>query len=303
MSPRIKGVIVPLLTLFDQHGRIGEAAMSLLIDFLVERGVCGLFPGGTTGEGPLLSTQERRQLAEITVRAAEGRVPVIVHTGAITTAETLELSRHAQAIGAQAVAIVPPFYYHHTDEALLDHFEQIATAVPDLPIYLYNNPAVANNRLSVGMVGQLAAQCPNIVGIKDSSGSLDYLMAVAALRSGAFNTASGSDGQILAAQAVGCDACVSGNANVVPELVVALFDAAASGDLPRARQLQRQLNSVRQILADGADLALFKAILARRGLPFSAVRAPLQEVSQSVVDQRWEALSQLNTVLAPVLVN
>ncbi|MEA3335466.1 MAG: dihydrodipicolinate synthase family protein [Chloroflexota bacterium] len=300
MNQNIEGVIVPILTLFDETGQLDAPAMTSLVDFLVERGISGLFPGGTTGEGLLLSTRERQRLAEITVEAAEARVPVIVHTGAITTAETLALTEHARAIGAQAVAIVPPFYYHHSDETLLQHFEQVAAAVPDFPVYLYNNPAVANNSLSPALVFNLVDRCSNIVGIKDSSGSIDYLAAMTSLRGGAFNTASGSDGQILAAQAIGCHACVSGNANVVPELVVSLFDAASAGDLILARRLQRQLNKVRRIVEDGADLSLFKAIVVRRGLAGSSVvRAPLREMSSSQIENRWQALSRLNLVPSP----
>ena len=125
MSFKVKGVIVPLLTPFDEQGKVHTTATRQLIEFLIERGIHGLFPGGTTGEGPLLTIQERRQLAETVVEAVDGRVPVIVHTGAITTAETLQLTQHAQAIGAQAAAMIPPYYYHHSDEALFRHFDQL----------------------------------------------------------------------------------------------------------------------------------------------------------------------------------
>jgi len=296
----LRGVIVPLLTLYDDAGDINAAGMRRLVEYLITAGVHGLFPGGTTGEGPLLSIPERKRLAEITVEAAAGRVPVIIHTGAITTADALELTRHAQNIGAIAAAIIPPFYYHYDDEALLWHYQRIADAVPDFPIYLYNNPAVAHNPLAVALISQLVERCPNIVGMKDSSGSLDYLSAVLALRDGDFNTASGNDGQILAAQAIGCDACVSGNANVVPELVVSLYQATTAGDLHLAGKLQQRLNTVRQILDDGADLSLFKGILARRGLPASTVRAPMQQTPEALVAQRWQALIDLGLEISPI---
>jgi 4-hydroxy-tetrahydrodipicolinate synthase len=293
MSFKAKGVIVPLLTPFDEQGKIHTAATKQLVEFLIERGIHGLFPGGTTGEGPLLTTQERRQLAETVVKAADGRVPVIVHTGAITTAETLELTQHAQSVGAQAAAIIPPYFYHHSDEALFRHFELIATQTSDFPIYLYNYPPVAGNHLSVDLIARLVECCPNIVGIKDSSGTLDTLAACSSLRDGNFNTANGSDGLILAAMAMGFDACVSGNANVVPELVVALYHAATEGNLGLARELQRKVDAVRQLLGDGSDLSLFKGILAQRGLDVGAVRAPLLQAPEAVITQLWHALSAL----------
>ncbi len=297
---KIKGVIVPLLTPFDARGELDTGALRRLVDFLVARGVKGLFPGGTTGEGPLLSFEERRQLAEATVEAAAGRLPVIVHTGAITTRETLALTRHAQEIGAQAAGVIPPYFYRLSEEALFCHFQQIAAQTPDFPIYLYNNPSVTGNGLSMALVARLVERCPNIVGLKDSSGSLDTLSAGRAWRSGSFNTASGPDGLILAGAAIGLDACVSGNANVVPELVVALHDAATSGDLATARALQMTLNRVRAILGDGADLSLFKGVLARRGLPTGPVRAPLLQAPEQRVTECWQALAALGLALSPV---
>jgi 4-hydroxy-tetrahydrodipicolinate synthase len=299
MNPDVKGVIVPPITPFDEQGKIDKTAVKRLVDFLIERGIQGLFPGGTTGEGPLLSISERRQLAEAFVDAAEGRVPVIIHTGAITTAATLELTRHAQICGAQAAAMIPPYFYHHSDEALLEHFERIATHVPDFPLYLYNNPAVAGNNISLGLATRLVERCPNIIGMKDSSTSLETLFALSSLRNGDFNTASGNDGQILMGIAMGFDACVSGNANVVPELVVALYCAAAEGNLETARELQRKVDLVRRILEDGANLSLFKAILAQRGLAVGAVRAPMLQAPEAVITQCWRDLNALGLGLAP----
>jgi dihydrodipicolinate synthase/N-acetylneuraminate lyase len=120
------------------------------------------------------------------------------------------------------------------------------------------------------------------------------------MRNGTFNTASGSDGQVLVGMAMGFDACVSGNANVVPELVVALYHAASQGNLTPARELQRKLDGVRQILKDGADLSLFKGILAQRGLAVGSVRPPLLPASEATIAQCWQALTALDLELLPV---
>ncbi len=291
----LRGVIVPLITPYDKHDRLDRAGIVALVDFLVERGVHGLFPGGTTGEGPLLNLDERRALAEAVVEAAAERVPVVVHTGAITTADSIALTRHAQAIGAQAAALIPPFYYRYSDQALLDHVCRVAQAVPEFPIYLYNNPGVTGYRLSRAWVEQVLACCPNVVGIKDSSGDLELLGPGLAWRDGHFNTAGGSDALFLAVLALGVDACVSGNANVVPELTVALYRAMEAGDLATARTLQQRLDRVRLLLGDGRDLSLFKGILARRGIPVSPrVRPPLSTVSAEVIDRCWQALQTLD---------
>lgn len=296
---RISGVIVPMLTPFDDQGVVDEAGIERLVDFLVGAGVSGLFPLGTTGEGPLMTTEERRTAANLVVRAANGRIPVIIHTGAITTAETIELTRHARDARAQAAAIVPPYFYKLSDDALFDHYVAVANAVPDFPIYLYNNPGVTPNILSTEMVFRLVDACPNITGLKDSSGALATLFASRQLLEGQFNTASGPDGLILAGQAIGLDACVSGNANFVPELVVGIVNAARQGDLETARTLQRNLDEVRRILGDGADLSLFKAMCARRGVPIGTVRLPLPRASAEKIESCWQAISNLGVFASP----
>ena len=300
MSGKVCGVIVPVLTPFDDEGKLDRSALAALVDYLIERGVHGLFPGGTTGEGPLLTIDERKTLAATVVEVAAGRVPVIIHTGAITTAATIELTRHAQAVGASAAAVMPPFYFRHSDAALMTHYLAVTQAAPDFRFYLYNFPFVSNNTLTFEFVTALMAHAPNIIGMKDSSGSLDLLVRLAAVTGGAFNTANGGDGQILPAQALGLDACVSGNANVIPELVVALYEAAAAGDLPRARLLQQKLNRVRDLLGDGSDLSLFKQMVARRGLAVGDVRAPLLPAKAEVVEARWQELLALDVEMTPV---
>jgi len=289
----VHGVIVPMLTPFDAHGQVDEAAARALVNYLIERGVAALFPLGTTGEGPLLSTDERQRLAEIVIEAAAGRVPVIVHTGAITTAETLALTRHAHAVGASAVAVVPPYFFKLDEQALERHYREVAGQLPDLPVYLYNNPAVTPNVITLPLLERLVEVCPNICGLKDSSGSLALLAACRAKYGAAFNTAIGPDGLILAGLAMGLDATVSGNANFVPELVTALYAAATSGDLERARALQEKLDRVRAATGDGADLAMFKALVARRGVSIGSVRPPLKPVQPERVESCWQEVSAL----------
>lgn len=293
MNFRVQGVVVPLLTPYDGRGDFDAVKLRPLVDFLIERGVHGFFPGGSTGEGPLLSNDERRACCEAVVEAAAGRVPVIMQTGATTTVETLALTRHARESGAAAAALIAPYYYTHADETLIRHFCTVADAVPDFPIYLYNYPAVSSNSLSPALAAAVAERCPNVVGIKDSSGVLGNLVAYSRLRSGRFNTFSGSDGQALAALAVGADGCVSGNANVVPEIVVALYAAAAAGDLAAARRMQARLDRARQIMGDGGHLALFKGLLAHRGVELGDVRAPLPPAGPALIEERWAALEAL----------
>ncbi|MCS6825489.1 MAG: dihydrodipicolinate synthase family protein [Caldilinea sp.] len=300
MNFRIQGVVVPILTPMMPDGALNVDALPTLVNFLMERGVAGLFVGGSTGEGPLLNTAERKALCEATVAVVAGRRPVIVQTGAVTTAESIELTLHAHSAGADAAALIAPYYYAHSTEALFRHFAAVAEACEDFPLYLYNFPAVSNNWLRTDLVRRLVERFPNIVGIKDSSGALENLIACTRMRNGQFNTFVGSDGLILAAVASGVDGAVSGNANVVPEIVVRLHRAALAGDVGEARKWQAKLDAARTLMGDGGNLALYKALLARRGVELGSVRPPLLPVEEEAVERCWHALQALLPKAEPI---
>ena len=290
---KLKGIIVPIVTPFDQGGKLDIEALTKLLDFLIAAGVHGIFPAGTTGEGPLLTGDERMYLAEKTVEIVAGRVPVIIHTGAVSTQETLDLSKHAKAVGAQAVAVIPPFYFSYNDKALYKFYSTIATELEDFPLYLYNNPGVGNaNRLSYELCSSLLKAHHNVVGMKDSSGSVDLLLQLSDEFEG-FSAAIGGDGLILMGSSMGIDAFISGNANIFPELFVSLYNAASNREIEKAREIQKKVNQIRRILKDGGDLSLFKGIMAARGISVGQVRPPLLPADEADLAKRRQALSEL----------
>ena len=279
----IHGVICPAVTPLKPDGDINRDMIRPLVDFLIDKGVAGIYPLGTTGEGPLFTTDERKAVAEATVDAVAGRVPVIIHTGAITTGETIALTRHAQSVGADAASVITPWYFPLDDAALEAHYGAIYEAVPDFPVYLYNLPAMAQNSLSAALVTRLARRYENCVGLKDSSGDLGTMFATNHLQEGRFNTCIGPDGLILAGLSMGLDATVSGSLNYIPEIIVGLYRSINAGDLVRARQLQGQQQAVSEVVAGGGWLPVVKGIMAERGLPVGGVRAPLQSAPDEAV--------------------
>lgn len=271
-------MIVPLVTPFKTGGEeMDEGAMECLCDWLISKRVHGLMPCGTTGEGPLLSTDERKRLLEVVLAAAHDRTPVIAHVGAATTRETIDLARHAQSCRVPAVSVVTPYYFPVSQQAMVEHFCRVAESVPDLPVFLYNIPSRTINTFTSAGAQAVIARCPNVVGVKDSSGSLESLSSFVGLKGGQFQVTCGSDGLIYNALQAGAVASISGNGNAYPEVIVSLFEAYWAGDLKQAAHQQQLLDQVRNILRNGTDLSLLKRAVDYRGARGGAVRPPLME--------------------------
>ncbi len=273
----LHGVVPPLVTPLTVDGEVDHDSLRRLCAFLIDSGVDGLYPCGTTGEFPLLSVDERRAIVTTVVEAAGGRVPVYAHVGAAGTRETMALARHAAAVGADGVGAITPYFYAYSDDDVRRYYLALAEAVAPLPVYLYSLPSCAGNAISPSLAEDLYREAFNIVGLKDSSGDLALLRAHRAVQvpGRSISLLSGTDGLNLAALELGCDGMVSGNANAVPEPFVALWRAWRAGDRAAAQVAQAQIDAVRAALRSGARLADFKAVLVERGiLRTSLVRAP-----------------------------
>lgn len=291
-NPRLKGLVVPLLTPYHPDGAINETELNRLINHLISTGVDAVMVAGTTGEGPLLSLDERRCLAEAAVKSAAGRLPVAVQIGTAATHESIMLARHAVACGANAVSIICPYFFGLPEQALVKHFCEVAGALPqDFPVYLYNIPQRSGNNISASVSEAVAKRCPNVVGEKDSSGDLNLLALKCRIRESNFDVLVGNDALVLPALVSGAIGAVAGNANVFPELFVSLMRAFCQGDLVSAQQAQLQIRVVTETLQ--ANISLFKALLRTKGFNPGDVRSPLQQASPSSIE---ESLSRLRQV-------
>jgi 4-hydroxy-tetrahydrodipicolinate synthase len=294
---RMSGVTPALLTPLTPDGSaVDEDSLRRLCDFVIEGGVRGLYPCGTNGEGPLLTSTERQRVVEVALAQAAGRVPVFVQVGAVGTVETVELARHARAAGAAGAGVVTPYYYQYDDEALLRHHVAVAEALAPLPLYLYNIPQNTGHNLSPALVGRIAAAAPNVVGIKNSTADLAETLAFLRVRPG-FAVISGNDALAGPALLMGCAGLISGNANVAPRLLASLVAAAEAGDPEQTRTLQRQLDALRSTLARGLHVPNMKAVLARQGVIASAaMRAPQRASTPEEAAAAWEVLQAAGLV-------
>ena len=278
---KAKGIIVALHTPLTSEGEINEGALRDHLEFLIQAGVHGIFTCGTMGEGIFLSDAQRKRVTEIAVDQVKKRIPVMAQITTNSTEGSIGLARHAREVGADAVSVIAPYFYPSDHSALEKFFAEIARAVPGFPVYLYNNPGRSASGIPSSLVGRLAQEWPNIVGIKDSSKDLILFQEYVELGGEGFTCVIGTDGLVFPAMMVGGTGVVSAAANPFPELMVALYDSVLKGRYNRARSLQILVNKLRVVLKIGPYLAGYKEILKLRGRPFpTAMRPPLRELNE-----------------------
>lgn len=268
----LSGIFPAVVTPF-RNGAFDDAAFSAYLRWLLDAGVHGLVPCGTTGEAATLTIDEYAQVVRATVRAADGTVPVIAGAGSNDTAHAIELSRVAAACGASALLQVTPYYNKPTPAGLLAHYRAIAAAT-DLPIILYNVPGRTGCNMSPAVVAELA-QIPTIVGLKDASGSL--VQATDHLRTSPtnFGLYCGDDMINFPLYALGYHGAISVTANVRPHECVAQWNAWVAGDVVTAQRLHRELHAITLALFLESNPIPVKTVLAAMGKCAEEWRLPL----------------------------
>jgi 4-hydroxy-tetrahydrodipicolinate synthase len=281
MEKRAKfhGSMPALLTPF-KDGKIDEQAFRALIDWQITAGSHGLVPVGTTGEGPTLSHEEHRRAVDICIDEARGRVPVIAGAGSNNTQEAVELARHADKVGADAVLVVTPYYNKPTQEGLYQHFKAINEAV-DIPIIIYNIPPRSVIDMSVETMKRVF-ELKNVVGVKDATGNVARISLQRQSMGAGFIQLSGEDMTALACMAAGAHGCISVVANVAPALCAELMEAVFKGDYRHALRIQDRLTPLHSAIFVEPGVAGAKYALSVLGRARNELRLPLVPVSENV---------------------
>ena len=268
LKSKLSGGVAPAMaTPLQADGySVNKDVIPQLAAFLIEKGVTGLFVGGTTGEGVLLSLEQRKILQETAVSTTNKRVPVILQTGTNNLADTITLSQHAQKVGADAVAVVTPFFYGMHDEGLAAYFRAIAEAVPDLPLLLYDIPHLAINGISPALLARLGNELPSVAGVKCSRPDAQMVRQLIAAAPKHTMVLAGNEAIALGSLAMGADGLISGLSTAVPEPFVALTQAVAQGNLAEAQQIHDKINQMLAQMPAGARIGGIKQILAERGI-------------------------------------
>lgn len=276
-------------------GRIDEQTLRGYIDWLIERGVDGLYPNGSTGEFVRFTAQERRQIIEIVVDQTRGRVPILAGAAEANVEETIRACNTYGQLGVRAVAIVAPYYYRLAPEGVYAYFKEIADNV-DVDVTLYNIPLFASP-IDVPTVKRLALECPRVVGIKDSSGDLPHMMRMIAEvrpQRSDFFFMTGWDAALVPMLMVGCNGGTNATSGVVPELTKAIFEASQGGQWERAMQLQYRLLPLFDAMISVSEFPEgFRRGARIRGWDLGRSRQPLSEHQWSAAEKAEKKLEEL----------
>lgn len=278
---RMKGIVIPLVTPFTDEDTIDVASLERLVDHCIEGGMTSLYPCGTTGEMMYMTVAERKQVAEVVVKHAAGRIPVYVHVGAWNQADTIELAKHAVEIGAQGIGVVTPSFYSISDKGLVDYYVAVANSVPeDFPVYMYGIKQNAINDLNKNVCQQVADKCKNVLGVKYSFPDMTRLQELMTVNNGDFDVLVGPDHLFEAVCAVGGKGVVSGNAMIVREHYAAVWDAIQKKDYDHATKLQRRTNVLNATMCAINNIAAYKVILKNEGvLATTNMRRPMENLT------------------------
>jgi 4-hydroxy-tetrahydrodipicolinate synthase len=290
-----KGSITALITPF-KNGLLDEEALGRLVEWQIAEGTHGLVPTGTTGESPTLSFDEHKRVIDITVEVARGRVPVIAGTGSNSTDEAIELSQHAEKVGADGILIVNPYYNKPTQDGLYHHFKAINDKV-GIPVVIYNIPGRTNVDMSVATMARIF-ELKNVVGVKDATANLARVSQQRAAMGPEFNQLSGEDATALGFMAHGGHGCISVASNVAPRLCADFQNTLMKGDFAAALKLQDRLMPLFDALFVETNPGPVKYAASRLGLCSAEMRLPMVPISDAAKKVVDAALAKVGLLQA-----
>ena len=286
----IQGSIVALVTPMESDGSLDREALRGLIEFHIQQGTDGIVAVGTTGESATVDEAEHGELIRLTVEQVAGRVPVIAGTGANSTTEAINLTRHAKAVGADACLLVTPYYNKPTQEGLYQHYKAVAEAV-DIPQILYNVPGRTACDMLPSTIARLSG-VPNIIGVKEATGNLDRAREILKLCGPDFLLYSGDDATACEFCLLGGHGVISVTANVAPGLMSQMCKAAMQGDRATAEALDAKLTGLHRDLFIESNPIPVKWALAEMGLIKQGIRLPLTWLSSNCHETVRSAMRQ-----------
>lgn len=277
---KYKGVFPAFYACYDDKGNISAEGTKQFVEFLIEKGVAGLYVGGSSGECIYLSVEERKKTLEAVMEAAKGRITIIAHVACNNTKDSCELARHAESLGVDAVAAIPPIYFKLPEKAIAKYWNDISAAAPNTDFVIYNIPQLAGVALTLSLFDEMLKN-PKVIGVKNSSMPIQDIQMFkrqAKINGREIVVFNGPDEQFVGGRLIGADGGIGGTYGVMPELFVKLNQLLEKGDFENAGKLQDDIDEVIYTMCStkGNMYATAKAALKLiAGLELGGVRAPL----------------------------
>lgn len=292
---KYKGVIPAFYACYDQEGNISPQGVQALTRYYVEKGVKGLYVNGSSGECIYQSVEDRKIVLENVMKAAEGRLTIIAHVACNNTKDSMELARHAQSQGVDAIAAIPPIYFRLPEHAIAKYWNDISSAAPDTDFVIYNIPQLAGVALTMGLFEQMRKN-PKVIGVKNSSMPVQDIQMFRQAAGEDYIIFNGPDEQFISGLAIGAEGGIGGTYGAMPELFLKLEEFVKAGELAQARELQYGVNEIIYKLcsARGNMYGVIKAVLKiNEGLELGGVREPLPSLVESDMSVVEEAAQMI----------
>ncbi len=296
---KFQGIFPAFYACYDKNGEIDLKAVKAFTLHLIDKGVNGLYVGGSSGECIYQSVAERKLLLEEVMKWAKGKVTVIAHVAANNTKDSCSLAAHAEALGVDAIAAIPPIYFHLPEYAIADYWNAISAAAPNIDFIIYNIPQLAGVALTPSCLKEMIKN-PRVIGVKNSSMPTVDIQIFKAVGGENFVVFNGPDEQLAAGLAMGADGGIGGTYGVMPELYLKIKECMDQGDVKRASALEMRANEIIRMLCacHGNLYAVIKAIIKiRDGIDLGSVRSPLPALIDEDMPKVMEAVRLIDDTL------
>jgi N-acetylneuraminate lyase len=295
---KYKGVIPAFYACYEDDGSVSPERTQKLAQYLLDKGVKGLYVCGSSGECIYQSKEERKVILENVMKVAKGKLTVIAHVACNNTADSQELAAHAESLGVDAIAAIPPIYFHLPDHAIAQYWNDISAAAPNTDFVIYNIPQLAGVALSIPLYKEMLKN-PRVIGVKNSSMPVQDIQMFKDIKGDDSVVFNGPDEQFISGRMIGADGGIGGTYAVMPELFLAADEAFKGGDFARAKEIQYKIDRIIYAMCacHGNLYAVMKEILRKNGLDIGGVRKPLA----SIIDEDMPKIEECRKMIAEAI--
>ncbi len=296
---KYQGIIPAFYACYDKDGKVSEQRTRALARHFVRKGVKGLYVCGSSGECIYLKVKERKKILETVMDEVGGELTVIAHVACNNTEDSRKLAAHAESLGVDAIAAIPPIYFHLPDHAVAQYWNDISAAAPNTDFIIYNIPQLAGAKLTVPLYLRMLEN-NKVIGVKNSSESTQDIQMFKDAGGEGHVVMNGPDEQLVSGLAIGADGGIGGTYGVMPELYLAIFDAVKKGDIPRARDIQNDACRIIYALCGcrGNMYAVIKKVMELRdGLYLGGARKPLTDITEDDMPKILECVQMIDAAV------